>query len=79
MPTNDERADWAKDSCRLYADVTGLNLEDEVDVAISDLIASLLHYADREGLCPDTLVARAQMHYEHEAAEESGDEETVNG
>jgi hypothetical protein len=28
MPTNDERADWAKDSCRLYADVTGLEETD---------------------------------------------------
>lgn len=70
MPANDERAEWAKDSCRLYADATGLTLEEEVDTAISDLIASLLHYADREGLCPETVLVRAQMHYEHEAAEE---------
>lgn len=72
MPTNDERAEWAKDSCRLYADVTGLTLEDEVDTAISDLIASLLHLADMNGLCPDTILERAKMHYEYESAYEEG-------
>lgn len=74
MPTNDERAEWAKDSCRLYADVTGLDYDCEVDTAISDLIASLLHLADAQGLCPDTMLQRGQMHYEHEAAEEEADD-----
>lgn len=72
MPTNDERAEWARDSCRLYADVTGLDYDCEVDVAISDLIASLLHLADQNGLCPETILARAQMHYEYESAYEEG-------
>jgi len=71
MTTNDERAEWATDSCRLYADVTGLDYDCEVDVAISDLIASLLHLADRKGLCPETILTRAQMHYEHEVEEET--------
>lgn len=70
MPTNDDRASWAEDPARLYADVTGLNYEDEVDNAIGDLIASLLHLADRHGLCPETLLQRAQMHYKHEIEEE---------
>lgn len=67
--TNEVRADWAADSCRLYADATGLDFDCEVDVAISDLIASLLHLADRHGLCPESLLERGRMHYEHEAAE----------
>lgn len=66
MPTNDERAAWAADSARVYADWTGLDYDGEVDTAISDLIASLLHLADRNGLCPETLIQRAQMHYEAE-------------
>ena len=68
--TNDQRSAWAADSCRVYADATGLNMDDECDVAIGDLIASLLHFADRQGLCIDSLLARAQMHYEHEVAEQ---------
>lgn len=69
-PTNSDRAAWAADAARVYADATGLDYDCEVDVAISDLIASLLHLADEQGLCPDTMLQRGQMHYEHEAAEE---------
>lgn len=69
-PTNSERAEWAADAARVYADATGLDYDCEVDTAISDLIASLLHLADEQGLCPDTMIQRGQMHYEHEAAEE---------
>lgn len=70
MPTNDKRAGWARDACRTYAEATGLNMDDEVDTAISDLIASLLHLADMNGLCPDTIPERAKMHYEYESAYE---------
>lgn len=67
--TNSDRASWAADAARTYADATGLDYDCEVDTAISDLIASLLHLADEQGLCPDTLIQRGQMHYEHEVAE----------
>jgi hypothetical protein len=69
-PTNSDRALWAAEAARVYADSTGLDYDTEVDVAISDLLASLLHLADEQGLCPDTMLQRGQMHYEHEAAEE---------
>ena len=52
----------------------GLDYDCEVDVAISDLIASLLHLADQNGLRPETLLTRAQMHYEYESAYEEGDD-----
>ena len=73
-PTNSERASWAADSARVYADATGLDYDTEADTAISDLIASLLHLADEQGLCPETMLQRGQMHYEHEAAEEDAHE-----
>lgn len=63
MPTNDERAVWAGECARVYADLTGLDYDAEIDVAIGDLMASLLHLADRQGLCPETLIQRAQMHH----------------
>lgn len=72
-PTNSDRAAWAGEAARVYADLTGLDYDCEVDIAISDLIASLLHLADEQGLCPDTMLQRGQMHYEHEAAEEEVD------
>jgi hypothetical protein len=73
-PANHDRAAWAADSARAYADATGLDYDEEADIAISDLIASLLHLADEQGLCPETMLQRGQMHYEHEAAEEDADD-----
>ena len=73
-PANSDRAAWAAEAARVYADATGLDYDEEVDNAISDLIASLLHLADEQGLCPDTMLQRGQMHYEHEAAEEDAND-----
>jgi hypothetical protein len=70
MPANSERADWAAESARVYADLTGLDYDEEIDSAIGDLIASLLHLADAHGLCPETMLQRGQMHYEYEVEED---------
>ena len=68
--TNEGRADLALDACEDYAESTGQSMEDEIDNVITDLMADLLHLAHRNGLCTDTLLRRATMHYEGEIAEE---------
>lgn|GEM_PF-4153403 len=68
-PTNDERSGWALDACEAFADATGLSIDDELPIVITDLIANLLHLADREGMCVESCLATAKMHYEAEQGE----------
>jgi hypothetical protein len=70
MPTNAERAAWALEACETFADATGLSVEDELPTVIGDLIANLLHFADQEDMCVESLLARAKMHYDAEITEE---------
>jgi hypothetical protein len=67
MTTNQKRAAWAEACLDLFADVTGANLPDE---ALSDLIANLGHYAQREKLDFLELVARAIGHWHLEQTDE---------
>lgn len=71
MPTNDERADWAFAACEEFAEATDLDLGCELDTAIGDLIANLLHLADSRGFCAETLWKRGKMHYDAEIADET--------
>ena len=68
--TNDDRADLARTACEDFSESTGQSMEDELGNIITDLMADLLHLANREGLCADSLVRRATMHYEAEITEE---------
>lgn len=56
MTTNRKRALWAEACVDFYADIAGSHLPEE---AISDLIANLGHYAQREQFDFLYLVARA--------------------
>lgn len=69
MPTNGERAAWAALACSSFADAVGMEDEDFPTV-ISDLMANLLHLAAQEGMCVESLLARAKMHYDAEITEE---------
>jgi hypothetical protein len=69
-PTNDERADWAFVACQEFAEATGLSADDELPTVITDLIANLLHLADREGMCVESCLDTARMHYEAEQEED---------
>jgi len=68
--TNDDRVDLARDACEDFAESTGQSVEDELHNIITDLMADLLHLANRNGLCADSLLRRANMHYEAEISEE---------
>jgi hypothetical protein len=70
MPTNADRAAWAWEACETFADATGLGVADELPTVIGDLIANLLHLADREGLCAESILGTARMHFEAELEEE---------
>jgi hypothetical protein len=70
MPTNAERAAWALEACETFADATGLSVEDELPTVIGDLIANLLHLADQGGMCAESMLGTARMHFEAELEEE---------
>lgn len=64
--TNQDRSEWAMAACRAFCRITGQGVDDELGPAIGDLIANLLHLADRNGWCADEILRVAQMHYEAE-------------
>jgi len=70
MPTNEERADWGRDACDTFAESVRMDMANELPTIIGDLIANLLHLADSEGMCAESLLARAKMHYDAEITEE---------
>ena len=70
MPTNEERADWGRGACDTFAESVGMDMADDLPTIIGDLIANLLHLADQEGMCVESLLARAKMHYDAEITEE---------
>lgn len=59
---NRHRAAWATDAIHTFRSVTGADHED----ALTDLIADLAHWADRNHMCMRRALAMAQMHYSAE-------------
>jgi hypothetical protein len=59
---NDKRAQWAGSALRGFRRNTGTGLED----AVSDLLADLMHWCDRNGQDFEHELRRAQLHYEAE-------------
>ncbi len=49
-PTNDERANRIMPTLEAYAKVRGDQLDTDADSDPADLLADLMHYANREGL-----------------------------
>ena len=68
---NDERAKWAAQAIEAFELATCVDRED----ALSDLLADLMHWADRNGLDFSAEIARGRMHYEAETEAEDGPEE----
>jgi hypothetical protein len=62
---NDKRADWAAAAVISFMRTTGTDEED----ALSDLLADLMHWADRANYDFDAAFHRARDHYEAETAE----------
>ncbi len=64
---NDNRAAWAGEALAVFMLATGTDLED----AVSDLIADLMHWCDRHGIAFDEELARAATHYEAETLDDN--------
>ncbi len=61
---NFDRASWADKAITAFRDATGTDIED----ALSDLLAHLMHWADRAGYGFNKALDRARGHYEAETA-----------
>ena len=62
---NDKRAAWAGAAVSSFRQATGTDEED----ALCDLLAELMHWADRSGHDFDAVLHRARDHYEAETTE----------
>jgi hypothetical protein len=47
-----------------------MDMANDLPTIIGDLIANLLHLADQEGLCAESVLRTATMHFEAETGEE---------
>jgi hypothetical protein len=63
---NDRRSEWAEASIASFIQATGTDRED----ALPDLLADLMHWADRNDCDFEAALERARMHYEAETAAE---------
>jgi hypothetical protein len=70
MPTNEERADRGREACETFAESVRMDMANDLPTIIGDLIANLLHLADQEGLCAESVLRTATMHFEAETGEE---------
>lgn len=68
-PSNDDRAQWAKVGIDAFAKETGLDNE-ELETAVSDFLADLMHFCDQEKIDFNLCLSRGQGHYLEERAEE---------
>src|SRR5438874_664600 len=57
---NNSRAQWAATALSAFMDETGTDEED----ALADLLADLMHWADRSSSAFNAALERARMHYE---------------
>lgn len=82
--TNAGRAEAAMKSVALYASDSGLDINSELDDAISDLLANILHLCDQSHLDFDDLLYRSKLNHDAEVDEEEAihawvDEHHANG
>lgn len=59
---NDDRASCAREALDRFVQVTGTDPED----AVADLLADLMHFADRNGVNFNHELKRARWHYHEE-------------
>jgi len=71
IPTNTDRATWAKAAVDVFSTRCRLDGE-ETELVLSDLLCDLMHYADSvadEGVDFDRALNRASEHYQYETSE----------
>lgn len=76
-PDNADRAHWAENALAVFTVETYCgrhphNLDsDDLETAIYDLIADLLHLANRKGFDAAEIIRKATFHFEAELTEEA--------
>lgn len=60
---NDKRAGWAQDAIQSFSDATGADMGEE---ALSDLLADIGHYCDRNGISLESAICWAASLYREE-------------
>ena len=65
-PNNEDRAFWAQEALHFFQQLTGTDDGD----ALADLLADLMHLADRSPVKFADALRRATFHYEAEVEEE---------
>ncbi len=69
--TNEKRAEHAMSGVKSYANETGLDPLQELGTAVGDLLASMMHLCDKNGLDFEEILASAKRHHSAEVEEES--------
>lgn len=69
-PGNKDRIKLAMNAIKGFAIETGLDVDSELDAAISDLVADMMHLCDDKGLDFDSLISRARDNHQEEIAED---------
>lgn len=75
-PTNEHRASWAGASLALFADNTGVDVEEldaDPETYVCDLLADLMHWCRKNEVAFNT--DRAQNHFDEEVTEEKAEKE----
>lgn len=74
-PTNEDRAGCAYQAVAGFAEATGLSPTEELDSAIGDLLANIMHLCKQEKIDFNLMLQNAQMHFREEVVEEeTGDD-----
>lgn len=63
---NDDRADWADDVLRRFANITDMHFLKDQPELVTDLITNLHHWCDRNDVDFDQSMESATMHYTEE-------------
>lgn len=64
---NGDRASWAHEAIKTFADQCRSHNEDE-ETLVSDLVADLMHYCEQNGIEWDGVLARATNHFREECS-----------
>ena len=67
---NDERAEWAAFAVDQFGEITKMHSAGEPsETILGDLLTSLMHYCDRQGIDFKTKLLVAEVNYDAETAE----------
>ena len=76
-PTNDDRASWAKEALAVFTgrtfggDHPDIMERDDLECAIGDLVADLLHFARHQGFDTVLILRTAILNFDAELREEA--------